>query len=400
MRALDARLALFLVTGLAVGCGGARLTGVGVTAAGTGGIDAAAGAGDANRDGDVRVDGATIDGDGGSTDGDANGDAAPLPAPVVFATAPGAGTVHLILAGASVYWTERATGSVKKLATNDPGGTPTVVAMSQPLPGPLAADDANVYWANEGDKSIRKAPLAGGAASSVVTAPDVVSGLVARAGTLYFGAGASAYEVPVAGGAPTTLMTFLPCRTSRTGALAIDADHLYQTDYNLEFLTREKLDGTQAIDDRCAADPTTAPKVAAPDVITHSQGELFEDALVVVDGRLIWADGANLVARTVTGTNGATTLASSVDGNPITGFAVAGARLYFAEGGPTPADGTGDAIELASLDFADLADGGAPGEAKVVAAGQRNASELAASATHLFWVTTTGNDGAILRLPK
>ncbi|HTA18458.1 MAG TPA: hypothetical protein VK989_04160, partial [Polyangia bacterium] len=206
------------------------------------------------------------------------------PTPVLVATMTGCGVAHLIVGGATLYWTERATGAVKSLATASPGGAPTVVAQGQSMPGVLAVDDTNVYWANDGDLSLAKAPRAGGATAPLPTTPAVVSGMVANAGTLYYGAGGSTYALPPAGTTPTTLMTFATCKASHTGALALDVDHLYQTDYLSQFLSRERIDGTQAVNDPCQTDAAVPPKIAAPDTISHSQGELFQGALAVVDG--------------------------------------------------------------------------------------------------------------------
>jgi hypothetical protein len=322
----------------------------------------------------------------GCASGKACIDGACLPAPVQLAAVPGCGAAHLVLSGGNVVWTERATGAVRSLAVASPGGTPTTIATAQMLPGPLTADDAAIYWANEGDKTIMKAPLGGAAPAALLTAPAVVSGLLASGGTVYYGAGPSSYRVESTGGASTTIMTFATCRTSRPGALAVDLDHLYQTDFNQQLLTRGKLDGTQMANDPCTADPTTAPKIPAPETITHTQGELLLDTIAVSSGQVIWADGSSLDAKPVTGgTQNAQTLALSAGGFPITGFVISGSSIYLGETSDPPTDSTANTIEVGPLA---PGDGGATG-AQVIAQGQRGATQFAADATNVYWVTKT-----------
>jgi hypothetical protein len=315
---------------------------------------------------------------------------------------PRCGDARLAVAGGVVYWTERATGRVRS-SNPSAGEAFSTYAMAQATPGPIAVDEANVYWANEGDKTIMKYPLAGNATPTVlVTAPAVVGGLVASAGTVYYSAGPSTFKVAAAGGAPTTLMTFPTCRPTDVHAVALDADHLYQTDQNNLYLTREKIDGTQLINNQCATDPTTAPKIMAPDVISHSQGSLRLDALQVVGHELVWADSSNLNAKDVAGNNttgGGRGFASTLGSNAITGFVVAGPNVYFGESGD-PAVDSGDAIEAAPFDTGDAA----PPDPRIVARGQRDATSFVADAGHIYWVTHTpaaaqGDAGTDAALP-
>jgi hypothetical protein len=393
------------VTGTAGSTGTGGATGTAGTAGAIGGTGGASGGtmGAGGAEADAGAAGATGAGDASAGDasaGDASAGCTPpcttgtacvdgtcLPAPVELAAIPGCGAVHLVLTGGMIVWTERATGAVKRLSTATPGVTPTVVAMNQPLPGPITADGATVYWASEGDRTITKAALSGGAPAPFLTALAVVNGLLASGGILYYGAGASTYKVSGTGAAvPTTLMTFPACRTSGPGALGLDADYLYQTDFLREFLSREKLDGTQLANDPCAADPPTAPKIAAPETLTHTQGELLQDALTVLGGQIIWADGANINRRPVGGaTQTSQTLAVSASANVITGFVVTGANIYLGEASPGASDPTGNAIELAPLEPGDAGET----EAKVIAKGQHGASQFAADATSIYWATRT-----------
>jgi hypothetical protein len=371
-------------TGATGGAGGASAGTTDVAGAGGGGRSDA-GVADA---GGAGAGGASAGCTPACTTGMACVDGTCLPAPVELAAAPGCGAAELVLTGGTIVWTERATGTVKRLSTATPGVAPTVVATNQPLPGPITADDATVYWASEGDRTIMRAALAGGAPAPLLTALAVVNGLLASAGTIYYGAGASTYKVAGTGAAaPTTLMTFPVCRTSRPGALALDANYLYQTDFLRQLLSREKLDGTQLVNDPCAADPSTAPQIAAPETITHTQGSLLQDGLTVLGDQIIWADSSNINRRpvAVVTTQTGQTLAVSASANAITGFVISDANIYLGEASASATDPAGNAIELAPLEPGDA---GAT-LAKVIAKGQPGASQFAADATSIYWATKT-----------
>jgi hypothetical protein len=402
MRAAHPRALVALTLGVLVGCGGGGQN----KARDAGGTDG--GAGDAHATKDAPRDEASDASDGGA--GCAPTCAANQtcvlracqPTPVRMAAMPRCGVAHLVVGGATLYWTESATGVVKSLAAASPGGAPTVIASSQSTPGVLAVDDTNVYWANDGDMSIMKAPIAGGAPTPLPVAPDLVSGIVASGGTVYYGAGASTYALPPASTTPKTLMTFASCRTSHTGAIALDVDHLYQTDYINLFLSRERIDGAQAVTSPCLTDASVPPQIAAPTTISHSQGELFQGALVVVDGELVWADNSNLYGKPVDGTTatGAPTLATTANAGIVTGFTVSGPSIYLGESGAN--EGTGDTVEVAPLDPGDAG----TGIATIVATTSGVVSELAADAAHVYWVVTSSAtdagaaDCAIMSLAK
>jgi hypothetical protein len=355
-----------------------------------------------------------------------------LPAPVVLARAPGCGGARLALWGGYVYWTEQATGTVKRLAVVQAGGAPRIMAAGQSKPGPIATDDLNVYWSNEDDLSIRKttheitgpAPGAdastpdGGADASasdggadaggappLLTAPAVVRGLATGGGFLYYTSGPSTLRVAPSGGAPLTLASFAVCKASQPVALALDGDYVYQTDVLSQYVTRERNDGTQSVTDPCAAADAGAPKIAAPETITHSQGELFLDALYVAGGEVVWADHTNVYAKLVVGATSSREVATSAGANAITGFVVTGGSVYLAEGADPVAEPTSDTIQVAPLG---TPDGGADTPmGKVVAVGQHAATSFVADAANVYWVTRTPSatagapdDCAIVSLAK
>lgn len=361
--------------------------------------------GPAARDGAAGADGPRPDAHGDAVAethdaaSEAGADGPHLVTPVVLARAPGCGAARLALAGGTLYWTERATGAVKKLVVTSDAGPPTLVASNQPSPGPIAADDTAVYWSNEGDRTIRTAPLGGdggvadggasdgGAAAPLLTATAVVSALAAGDGVLYYSAGASTYEVPRAGGASKTLATFATCRPSTPGALAVGAGYLYQTTDLLQFITRERTDGTQLGNNPCVAADAGAPQIAIPETVTHTQGALLLDALYVTASEVVWADHTWIGAKTVASLAQATSrdVAQSAGSNLITGFVVTGASVYLAENDDPGGGPTAHTIQIAPLGAA-ATDAETP-TATVIATGQRGARSFVADATHVYWAT-------------
>jgi hypothetical protein len=327
---------------------------------------------------------------------DARVDAAPLPPPVVLARAPGCGAARLALGGGELYWTERATGLVKKVSVTTSQEVPTLVASLQPSPGPITADDQAVYWSNEGDRTIRREPLPtagsgapdGGAPLWLKTA-EPVSALLARRGQLFFSAGASTYQVAHLPIVIRLLASFAACRPSTAGALAASDAYLYQTADLLQFIVRERLDGSQLGRDPCAAADAGAPQIQIPETVTHTQGSLVVDALQVTGGQVVWADHGFIAARPVddlaAGSN--RDVALSAGSNTITGFVVVGDRVFLGESDDPGAGPTAHTVQVAS--FVASAAGGETPSGTVVATNQPGARSFVTDGTHVYWATHT-----------
>jgi hypothetical protein len=328
-----------------------------------------------------------------------------LPAPVVLAGAPGCGAARLALAGGRVYWTEHATGVVRSVAVTSPA-TPSLVASNQLTPGPIAADDVAVYWSNDGDGTIMKASLAAavgvdggasdagpadggaadGGAAPLLTPPAPPKGLLATGGFLYYDTGPSTLRVARTGGTPTTLATFATCKMSTPVALAVDATYVYQTDTLSQFITRARNDGTQLVANPCVAADAGAPQIAAPETLSHSQGELYLGALYRAGDEVVWADHTNIYAKLVEGAITSREVANSAGENIVTGFVVTGASVYLAEGVDPVAGPTSYTVQVAPLG---TPDGGDTPVGAIVAVDQMNASSFAADATRVYWTTHT-----------
>lgn len=304
--------------------------------------------------------------------------------PVQLVSDPGCGSINLVVANETVYWTEKAKGTVSSVPVA--GGAAAPIATAQAMPGPIAVDQAAVYWGNDGDKTVMKRPLPTGAAAIFVTANgDVVNALLVDNGTLYVGRGLSAQKVATSGGTPTTIMTSPPDDMGLPGAFALDATHLYQTEINHQAVSRETLDGTQ---NGLLGDGTTHVMLA-PDRIAVSQGELVLDAISVLSGNVIWADGNSIKSKS----GGAdehmsfTVVANDAGFNPISGFVVSGGKIYIGES-------SDNNVEVAPLSAP--GDAGAP-SAAVIAMKQMNPSQFAADAANIYWRTA---DCKIMKLAK
>lgn len=323
-------------------------------------------------------------------------DAPAGPAPVVLARAPGCGAARLALAGDTLFWTERATGLVRKVGVA--GGDPTVVASGQATPGAITADDTAVYWSDEGDRTIRTAPLdgsdggvqdGGSRGAPLLTAAAPVSALLADDGVLYYSAGTSTFVVPRAGGVASTLATFATCRPNMPGALAAGGAYVYETADLLQFIVRVRADGTQLGNNPCVAADAGAPQIDIPETVSHTQGALLLDALAVTGEEVVWADHGFISAKTTGVPAQATSrdVALAAGSNVITGFVVSGARVYLGESDDPGAGPTAHTIQVAPFGAAGA--GAETPTATVVATGQVGARSFVANATHVYWVTHT-----------
>jgi hypothetical protein len=77
--------------------------------------------------------------------------------------------------GDLIYWTEWGpsdggkSGSVSSRPISDPEATITLIAGSQRDPCGVAVDELFVYWANQADGTLMRAPIAGGIPVTIVS---------------------------------------------------------------------------------------------------------------------------------------------------------------------------------------------------------------------------------------
>jgi hypothetical protein len=325
-------------------------------------------------------------------------------APTQLASAPDCGGMNLVVANDTVYWTEKAGGTVKSVPTC--GGPITTLASGQTSPGALAVDATWIFWVN--GKTIMRKALAGGTPTIFVAATtdtevfgdeNDINALLVHDGTLFFGRYIYAVGIPTSGGMRTVLGASPDADRGRPGAFAIDATHLYQTELSHGAISRESLDGKQMgllKDGVSRADK-------APDRIAVSQDPMVTDAIAVVDGDVLWATKNKIASKPVGALEGETfdplaelDLPARVVGGPpdpkVTGFVVSGGSIYLGE---SPHDNIQKVPFSTPVPF--QADAGAGPVPTVIATGQMAPSQLAADAVNIYWRTA---DCKIMKLAK
>jgi hypothetical protein len=307
-----------------------------------------------------------------------------------LASSPGCGSINLVVTNGTLYWTEKATGTVRSVSVL--GGPTRTIATAQRAPGPIAVDATTIYWVETGSKSIVSKPITGGSISTIVIAtvtPEVfgdendINALLAADGNLFFGRFNTVIKML---GGPTRPIMISPMQDlGKPGAFALDSARLYQVEMGHSDVSRELIDGNQVglLEDFKTKQPL------APDRIQVSLDRLLTDAISVLDGNVIWARDKFIQTTSVDSTELAMpfTIATSVGLNPITGFVVSGKTIYFGEA-------SDDNVEKVS--FRSDAEAGVP-EVKIVAAKQPSPSQFAADDTNVYWRT---GDCRIMKLAK
>jgi hypothetical protein len=348
-------------------------------------------------DGALRNDGSDAAGgsDGGSAagasgDGGASDSSAGQVVPIELAAGSGCGSMRLVVVRGVVYFTEKATGTVKSVPINGAGAT-MVIEFGQISPGAIAVDATSIYWV--AGNAIMKKPLAGGPATTFVAATmdpqqsatsgeNDVNALLIDGTNLYFGRYTSAFKVSTTGAPTLTHLSQSPgLQFGQPGAFALDATHLYQTEINHRDVSRELLDGSQ---DGFAEDMMMRQPLA-PDRIAVSRAALVTDAIAVVGDHVFWADGSSIGSSQVDQleSKGLTPpVAESAENHAITGFVISGDSVFLGES------------EIEAVEVANVTGGGT---ATIIATGQQDPSQFAVDDKNIYWRTS---DCRIMKLAK
>ena len=203
------------------------------------------------------------------------------------------------------------------LACPKSGCTPsyTTLATGQTNVWGVAVDGQNVYWTNQGAPgAVMKAPLAGGAPTTLVGAGSAASIAAAGGSVIYSGyvttGSALLMSVPIAGGPAQVLFT--PDNGNSVESLAVDASNAY-------FVTTDGIVGQVPLGGGTVVTLAT----------NQGNGIL---GMTVDSGRLYWAANSNGTIVSIPIGGGATTTLASGQPGPV-GVAVDSTNVYWSNMG-------------------------------------------------------------------
>jgi hypothetical protein len=243
-----------------------------------------------------------------------------MTAPTTLTTIAGCTTVRLAAKGDTLYFTDGAHGSVRKIPIA--GGMPSDIVTGQMNPYALVVDATNVYFGNDGDFTLRLAPLAGTTAKTISTGMTAgTKGLALAGNVLFYGDSHNLNSVTAAeNSTPTVLGQGDTGGKGLPTEIALDATNVYYTDANAFGVQRH-------------------PQVGTGDSVAMigSQGELLMSAIAVQAGNMYFANGSNLDSELVTAAQASggsyATITSSVQGFNFTGFTMNSTDVYLGEDG-------------------------------------------------------------------
>jgi hypothetical protein len=152
--------------------------------------------------------------------------------PVVLVSGPS--LVHALAVDAqSLYFTSDGfpSGSVQKMSLS--GGAVTTLVSGVATPQGIAVDATFVYWASEYGNTISRIPIGGGAPTTLLSGVTDAMGVAVDASAIYFSTidTGSVWKAPLSGGSPVLLGTTTAAAGGVTG-VAVDAGHLYFGTYS------------------------------------------------------------------------------------------------------------------------------------------------------------------------
>lgn len=294
------------------------------------------------------------------------------------------------------------------------------LATGQRSPGAIAIDATNVYWANAGDGTVMKVPLAGGTPVVLASQQDSPSALAVDANNVYFANWDSGtlMKVPLVGGP----ITFITTGSSPTAMLAVPQPVTNGEPVSKIYWTNA---GEGAVRDILSSG-------ASPGLIASKQ--TMPNAIAVCGAQVFWTDAGSGTVESYrassTGKLAGTRIAALATGQSYPGAIAARCdskattweRIYWANAGDgtvhelapnnqplTIASNQGSPSALAvvptrsseAVYWTNTADGTVMKLAKsplVVAAGQGYPSAIAADQTNVYW--TDSSDGTVMKAPR
>ena len=185
--------------------------------------------------------------------------------PLMLATSP-QNVRDVVSAFSTVYWTtwggDGSGNDAMIVSAPSNGGDAVVLANGEAQPMQIAADFRNVYWIDAG-KSLRALAQRAGAVPTTLVAPSEPGplGFAIDDADAYYTTAAGVWRVPLAGGAPTKLVTDTP-----DAAIAVDDAYVYWVDHSPGQLQRVPKTGggvTLLAKDDASFGSTTAGGLAA-----------------------------------------------------------------------------------------------------------------------------------------
>jgi hypothetical protein len=242
------------------------------------------------------------------------------------------------------------------------------VALAEDEGVAIAVDSTSVYWISAWSGSVDKAPIAGGAVTTLAAGSPYAYGIAVAvdATSVYsVNGGVSIVSIPIAGGAPTTLAT----STSTVSDLAIDSSYVYWANS-----TSKRQNGGLFRAAKSGGTPQTLASEAA-----------FTGQVVVAAGEVYWGISTGIAGAILSVPVGGGTAITVAAFEP-TCLAAGPSDLYWS--GPTSPSGIYD-IPL----------GGGPSTPFVSGGYLEPTGAMTADTTHLYWIGRTTNTSTIYGMP-
>jgi outer membrane protein assembly factor BamB len=144
--------------------------------------------------------------------------------PVTVDDAPGTYPWGIAVDSTRVYWSvpNFYSGGTNAAIMSIPLAGDAATTLASNLDGPrlVVAGSANVYWTSYGPSAVESVPLDGGSVATIASDPQGGAGLAIDATNLYWSTAAGIFKAPLAGGAATSI-------GPAAAAVAVDATNVY-----------------------------------------------------------------------------------------------------------------------------------------------------------------------------
>lgn len=245
---------------------------------------------------------------------------------VLVPAAAGCGSMHLALAGTTLYFDSETPGTVKSVPVA--GGAVASVAMGEMAPTTIIANGTTVYWLAKGSKSIKRS-VAGAAATVVVPAQtDDIGGFTVTADgmTVYFSVKTKISKVKSDGTGGITEAGHED--TGIPKALAVEGTLLgYPADVNgdIDIMT---LGATPAV---CASEAAMTNKNCLR--VARSQGSLNLNSFYLINKIAYWGNQAQIQSAPATdaAATNSTVASASADSSSLPAFSISNSTVFFAD---------------------------------------------------------------------